>query len=144
MYVNKIRTPAFIMKRNKIFGVTGVIIAFVSIGMTLPNVFHQQKRNLTVLPTDISDKKLDSLMQSYTVALGVNCNFCHKAQKNMPDSLEYASDENPMKANARKMISMVININTTYFYFDKKTEPLYLNVITCKTCHRGEPFPIVN
>ncbi|MEI7733853.1 MAG: photosynthetic reaction center cytochrome c subunit family protein, partial [Ferruginibacter sp.] len=58
-------------------------------------------------------------------------------------SIDFVSDQNPMKDNARKMISMLISINTNNFYYDKKIEPLYLNAVTCKTCHRGEPFPEV-
>jgi Photosynthetic reaction centre cytochrome C subunit len=127
-------------KKNKIFIVAFGISAFIAIGMALPN---SQERNLKVLPKDISNAKLDSIMQSYTVALGVQCSFCHVVAKNtvVKDSLDYVSDTNPMKDNARAMMRMVIDINKTYFYFDKDTQPEYLNVIHCKTCHNGEPIP---
>jgi hypothetical protein len=128
------------MKRNKIFIVAVAISAFISIGMALP--FHTE-RNLKVLPKDISDTKLDSIMESYTVALGVNCNFCHVKIKNSPDSLlDYVSDKEPMKENARNMMRMTIDINKNYFYFDKSIQPEYLNVVHCKTCHKGEPIPL--
>lgn len=108
--------------------------------MVLP---HQKntKRNLKVLPDDISDKKLDSIMESYTVALGVKCNFCHVSGKTNADSIDFVSDAEPMKENAREMMRMVIDLNKKYFYFDKATPPVYLNVVNCKTCHRGEPIP---
>lgn len=100
-----------------------------------------KERNLKILPKDISDQKLDSIMQSYNVALGVKCNFCHVPMKNLPDSLDYASDADPMKEEGRKMMRMTIDINKTNFYFDKKQRPEYLHTVTCKTCHRGEAFP---
>ena len=128
------------MKMNKIFIVAFGISAFAAIGMGLP---YHERENLKVLPKDISDTKLDSIMQSYTVALGVQCSFCHVQAKNtvVKDSLDYTSDADPMKENARGMMRMVIDINKTYFYFDKDTKPEYLNVVHCKTCHNGEPIP---
>ncbi len=127
------------MQANKIFIVVAAISAFIASGMALP--FHTE-RNLKVLPKDISDAKLDSIMQAYTVALGVTCNFCHVKIKNTADSLlDYVSDAEPMKENARGMMRMVIDVNKTYFYFDKDIRPEYLNLVHCKTCHRGQPIP---
>lgn len=99
-------------------------------------------RNLQVLPKDISDVKLDSIMDSYTKALGVNCSFCHYAVPGFKDSLDFASDKEPMKEDARNMMRMVIDINTKYFYYDKNKHPQDLNTITCITCHKGDPYPI--
>ena len=61
-------------------------------------------------------------MQTYNIALGVKCNFCHVPMKNITDSLDYLSDAEPMKENARKMMSMVIEINKKHFYFDKSED----------------------
>ena len=132
------------MKENKKIVIIFSIVAFVSAGMALPSPFKSKGKNLTILPKDISDRKLDSMMKTYTVALGEQCNFCHVAQKDSPDSLDYASDADPMKGNARKMMLMVIDINKTYFYFNTTVKPVYLNTVTCKTCHRGEPIPKEN
>ncbi len=128
------------MKNYKMLWVTCGITAFIAMGMALPHE-NTDKRNLKILPADISDKKLDSIMDSYTEALGVKCNFCHAAAKNKPDSIDFVSDAEPMKENAREMMRMVIDVNQKYFYFDKTTPPVYLNVVNCKTCHRGEPIP---
>ncbi len=114
---------------------------FVILGVAAiqaPNVKH---KNLQILPKDISDQMLDSIMHSYNEALGVNCKFCHVPVKNFPDSLDFAADTEPMKEEARKMLRMNIHINKTYFYFDKSVRPEYLKTVTCKTCHRGEAFP---
>lgn len=116
------------------------IAFFVCIGMAAVKS-NQKDRNLKVLPNDISDEKLDSIMQTYNTALGVKCNFCHIPVKNIADSLDYFSDADPMKENARNMMRMVIDINKNNFYFDSLQRPEYLNTISCRTCHRGEAFP---
>jgi hypothetical protein len=127
------------------------LTAFIWLGVAAAKAPFYKERNLTVLPKDISDQKLDSIMQSYNIALGVKCDFCHAPKKGfyvklngVTDTLDFASDENSMKANARDMMRMTIEINTKHFYFDKNVKPEYLNVISCKTCHRGEPFPPEN
>ena len=127
------------LHKKKIFAFT-ILTFFVVVGMAAVKI-NQKERNLKVLPKDISDAKLDSIMQTYNIALGVKCNFCHVPMKNIPDSLDYYSDADPMKENARKMMVMVIDINKKNFNFYPEIRPEYLNTITCKTCHRGEAFP---
>jgi hypothetical protein len=83
-------------------------------------------------------------MQTYNKALGVQCAFCHVPVKGVADSLDYASDAEPMKENARKMMRMVIGINRKHFWYDRSQRPEYLNTVTCRTCHRGEAFPPVD
>ena len=117
------------------------LVALVIISMAATRAPYQQRRNLKVLPQDISDAKLDSIMLSYNKALGVKCDFCDVPLNAGKDSLDFASDKEPMKANARKMMEMTIQLNRTYFYYDYRVQPAYLNTVTCKTCHRGEPFP---
>lgn len=121
------------------------LLAFVLLGVAAVKAPAFQERNLKVLPLDISDQKLDSIMESYNKALGVKCNFCHVKSKVYPGTdLDYRSDAEPMKENARAMMRMTIEINTNHFYFNKETRPEYLNTIKCITCHRGEPFPPEN
>ena len=128
--------------KNKII-VTLSFLAFVTLGVAA--VKAPQERNLKVLPKDISDEKLDSIMQTYNKALGVKCEFCHVKSKVYPGTdIDYRSDAEPMKENARDMMRMTIEINTNHFYFNKSIQPEYLNTITCKTCHRGEAFPPEN
>jgi hypothetical protein len=98
-------------------------------------------KNLKILPQDISEAKLDSIMHSYNKALGEGCKFCHAPVANFPDSLDYASDALPMKNNAREMMRMNIYINQTYFNYPKGEKPEYLNTVHCMTCHRGEAMP---
>jgi Photosynthetic reaction centre cytochrome C subunit len=117
------------------------LAVFVLLSVAATKAPHQRERNLKILPKDISDEKLDSIMQTFNKGLGVQCSFCHVPSRIFNDKLDYASDAEPMKENARKMMEMTILINKKYFYFEKTIQPEYLNTITCKTCHRGEPFP---
>jgi len=124
-------------KISTVFVLTLLVIAGVA-AVSNPKEKH---KNLKILPQDISEQKLDSIMESYSKALGVSCSFCHTEVKGFADSLDYVVDENPMKENAREMMRMTIYINKTHFYFDKNERPEYLKVVNCKTCHRGEPYP---
>lgn len=117
------------------------MLAFVIIGVAAVTIPIRKERNLKVLPKDISDAKLDSIMKTYTVALGVECKFCHLPEKTFAINIDYAADVNPMKENARDMMRMVIDINSKYFYFDSTQRPEYLHTINCKTCHQGQPLP---
>ncbi len=130
------------MQGNKKFMTTSLLAAIVFAGVTVVNG-PVQERNLKVLPKDISDQKLDSIMHTYNIALGVKCQFCHvpKIVFGYKDSLDYASDKEPMKENARNMLRMVIDINSKNFWPDKNVPKEYLHTVTCKTCHRGEAFP---
>ena len=122
-----------------------ILTAFIVVSIAASKAPVLKERNLKILPKDISDAKLDIIMQTYNVALGVKCNFCHapydKMNFAMKDSLDYASDAEPMKEEARKMMRLTIDINKNYFYYNKDIRPEYLHVVHCKTCHQGEPFP---
>ena len=126
---------------KKKLAVLSVLIAFVLFGAAT-SLSQKREINLKVLPKDISDHMLDSIMKTYNKALGVNCNFCHTSDNGVSvnDSVNYALDY-PMKENARRMMRLNIEINKTYFYYDTASRPEYLKVITCKTCHQGHPFP---
>lgn len=94
-----------------------------------------EPRNLQVLK--VAPGELIGLMRSYNVALGVQCTFCH-IQGN------FASDDNPHKQIARRMIRMNQEINQkisnpdgTAASADVKTS------VSCYTCHRGEEHPKV-
>lgn len=101
-----------------------------------------KQRNLKILPADITDEKLDSLMITYNKGLGVTCDFCHVQEvKNGDTTLNFASDDNPVKEEARRMIRLTIDINQKYFNYDSKIHPAYLTRISCNTCHKGNAYP---
>src|SRR4030095_1500813 len=126
---------------KKKLAVLSVLIAFVLLG-SAASLRQKKERNLKVLPKDISDHMIDSIMKTYNKALGVNCNFCHTPDNgvSVTDSVNYARNYS-MKDNASRMMRLNIDINKTYFYYDTASRAEYLKVITCKTCHQGHPFP---
>jgi hypothetical protein len=96
-------------------------------------------RNLKVLPKDISSDSLERVMDDFTVALNVDCRFCHASKDpTEPKKLNYASDANPLKEITRTMLRMTNEINGRYM----KTLPgNEVQLVTCNTCHRGQPVP---
>ena len=107
---------------------------------------NKKYRNLKVLPQDISEKQLDSIMETYSKALKVSCDFCHVPPVNLlgiaaPNNETDFALDNDMKENARRMMQMTIGINKTYFNYDTTKRQEFMNVISCNTCHRGNPFP---
>ncbi|PWU09001.1 MAG: hypothetical protein C5B51_06905 [Terriglobia bacterium] len=90
----------------------------------------QSPKNLKLL-----DPKTDVLfhMQTFAAALGVQCTYCH-VQGDM------ASDANPKKEVARKMIGMVRLIDTS-FPSSAGVFPDGYHEVDCSTCHRGNVKP---
>jgi hypothetical protein len=81
--------------------------------------------NLKVLKVSTGGE-VTQIMRTFTAALGVQCAYCHMAGN-------YASDENPKKDEARKMIRMTQQINSNF-----PDSKIY---VSCYTCHRGEAQP---
>jgi len=131
----------------KKFAVVFTLIALMVVGMAATRPQDDKpKRNLKVLPKDISHDDLDKVMDSWKAALGVKCGFCHAPSKDSTSrKLDFASDDKPEKKMARYMFRMTGKINKKYFHFDKddkddKGAPA-VPAITCMTCHRGSPHP---
>lgn len=118
------------------------LIVITGIAAIKPAAVYKE-RNLQVLPRDISDHALDSIMDTYKYALGVKCNFCH-ARNASNDKLDFASDAKPEKEIARNMMRMTMDINKKYFNFNNLQDNDMIEAVSCKTCHRGEPHPAVN
>jgi hypothetical protein len=76
-------------------------------------------------------------MQSISFALGQNCQFCHVQG-------DFASDDNPKKATARKMFEMTSAINTNFFGNGSPPNaslPTGRQAVRCFTCHQGSQHP---
>src|SRR5262245_59346029 len=73
------------------------------------------------------------VMQNFNEALGVQCTYCHVQG-------DFASDANPKKDVARKMISMVRLIDTS-FPSSVGNFPDGYHEVDCVTCHRGSVKP---
>jgi len=86
---------------------------------------EQVYKNIKVLRGTPADS-FNQMMHLISGALGVDCEYCH-IQK------DRASDELKPKQTAREMMRMMRDINKKSF--DGK------QVVTCYTCHRGNPIP---
>jgi len=98
----------------------GIFVAPARSG-TMP--LQSSFKNIKVL-TDMSDTDVRMEMQGFTRALGVSCTYCHEGS-------DFASDENPKKLVARKMITMVKTINKDFLG----------GKAACVLCHRGAAVP---
>ena len=89
-------------------------------------------KNLQVLPKNTSKAEVERVMDGFNAQLGVKCDFCHA--KDGPEK-----DEKPHKADARRMMKMVADLNAKKTaYFGPRAKD---NLVTCATCHRGKAEP---
>lgn len=121
------------------------VIAFLTVAVVLGIAASQPpqdapKRNLKVLPKNISYDDLDKVMHSFNDALGVKCNHCHAgAQVDGRFKLDFASDEKPEKEMARNMLKMTAKINKKMFHYKEGGDAK--PPISCMTCHNGKVHP---
>src|SRR5690242_13958328 len=87
-------------------------------------------KNLKLLAPDTD---IRFVMQNFNQALGVECVYCHTQG-------DFASDANPKKEMARKMIAMVRQIDAT-FPSSAGVFPAGYHEVDCNTCHRGNVKP---
>jgi len=92
------------------------------------NVF----KNVTVLRGIPVDEFMGT-MGVFSAALNLSCEDCHTASSN--DWASYAVDMSPRKQVARRMVTMMTEINKQYFGGRQ--------VVTCFSCHRGGNRPRV-
>ena len=91
-----------------------------------PETASQQYKNIQVLK-DVPAARLIPAMQFITASLGVDCDYCHVEHA-------FEKDDKKPKVTARKMMEMMLTINSENF--DNHRE------VTCYSCHRGSPKPV--
>lgn len=127
--------------KNKLFVVLG-LAAFVFIGIAASKPrLRSNERNLKILPKDISNADLDSVMETYSKQLNVSCDFCHAKSKINPNDLDYASDDKPEKEITRQMMKMTAAINKDFFDYTIIYKAGETMAVSCFTCHDGFPRP---
>jgi hypothetical protein len=131
------------LSRFKSFGVVAILVACIFVGASATAPKDAPKRNLKVLPKNISDEDLDKVMDGFKAALGVKCNHCHAQSTTDPNHLDFASDAKPEKGSARYMMKMTAKLNKKFFHVDvtKMDQPAK---VTCMTCHNGNVHPKPN
>ena len=99
-------------------------------------------KNLKVLPKDITDDQLDSVMSEFSISLGARCGFCHARKADTTKrGLDFASDSKEEKNTARDMYRMTAYINANFYNFNHSTRPDTIHYVICYTCHRGVHEP---
>src|SRR5579872_6232167 len=91
---------------------------------------EEQFKNIKVLKGIPADQVIPA-MEFITSSLGVECDFCHVRNER---SLAFDKDDKKPKEIARKMIEMMMAINTNNF--EGKRE------VTCYSCHHGAAHPV--
>ncbi len=122
-------------------------LAVIACFLAAPPVLAQQDEgdqgptNLQVLPKDISGEALETIMRSWSQALGVRCIYCHAdPPEGNYDELDWASDVKMAKWTARDMLKLVRSSNEAITSLSTIThQPAR---VTCMTCHRGVARPI--
>src|SRR5438445_1159065 len=108
------------------------MLLFAVLLLVSASVFGQQAaKNLKLLAPDAD---IPFVMQNFNQALGVQCAYCHVEG-------DFASDGNPKKETARKMIAMVRQIDTS-FTSSAGVFPAGYHEVDCSTCHRGSVKPV--
>lgn len=126
------------MKKSLLITLGLVVMVSLSLAFTKNDPIF---KNLQVLPKNITEHQLDSLMDHYSVSLNVDCGFCH-VKIDTIGNLDYASDGNKHKLVARDMIRMTEKINDKYFNVTGTSNWLEAEMmVTCYTCHQGKKEP---
>ncbi len=93
-----------------------------------------ESATITVLK-GLTVPQFETEMRHFVQGVGMNCGGCHTRGN-------FASEDNPKKAIARRMIEMTRALNKKYFpaYVPAESEST-LGRVTCFTCHQGEASP---
>lgn len=110
--------------------VSALVLAGHAAAQDKPQMAEQVFKNIQVLKGITSDDFLGT-MGIMSASIGFDCSECHTGAGT--DKVNWAADDNPKKLIARRMVTMVENINKDNF-------GNRLNV-TCWTCHRGRDRP---
>lgn len=135
--------------KNKWIAVLMIAGIFIgSLAFQQPSARSEQPRerhkNLKILPKDIDHTTLIAIMHDFEYALNYKCGNCHVPSATDPKKLDFASDANPKKDSARRMMKMMAKINRKYFKIKGGFADNYVNAkfdVTCYTCHHGNEHP---
>ncbi len=136
----------------RVHTVPGVLTLIVFLSFGPPSLTAQgfrwpdEPRNVSVLGPEVTGARLGEVMRGFTFALGVRCEYCHVGEPGADlSTFNFPTDDKPAKQKARVMIEMVKAINTTHLSQLAALDetPTTRIEVTCVTCHRGRPKPIM-
>ena len=126
------------MQKSFLVALVFVMMITISLAFTKNDPGY---KNLKILPKNITAQQMDSVMDHFSQALGVSCDFCHVKSG---DNMEFAADDNKHKLVAREMMKMTDKINDDYFDMTGSKRDLNTPLmVTCYTCHHGQTQPEV-
>ncbi len=130
--------------------VVTVLVAIASLFVPLATAQNQwswpeEPENLQVLPAHIKGSALGQVMRGFASSLGVGCEHCHVGSGPDLSTFDFQSDEKITKQKARVMIEMVMAIKQDHLskLTELESEPQTRVELTCMTCYRGQPRPIM-
>lgn len=131
--------------RSIIFPLLTLTILFAALLLGTSGYSQRQEEekpvNLKVLDSTISHDSLIAIMQNFTVALGVGCDFCHPHKDGGKSrDMDFATDSRHEKLIAREMLLMTHDINSKYMAASAHLDKPAI-AVECITCHRGQPHP---
>jgi tetratricopeptide (TPR) repeat protein len=120
-------------------GVVAVLLLMLAGASFAQAPTDDMPKNLTVLPKDWTRPRVVLVMQDFTTALGVTCEYCHTVGAR-PD---FASDDKKEKEKARAMMKITRDLNDR-LPRDFGVSASDVTRIGCFTCHRGvqQPKPL--
>lgn len=120
------RFPAFLLAFSLTLGVSASAQVPIATVVEGPNI-----KVLTGLLAPAFQEEMNHIVEG----LGASCGTCHVRGN-------FASEDNPKKLIARRMLEMTRALNKQYFpnYTPKDSESV-LGRITCYTCHKGDTTP---
>jgi hypothetical protein len=124
------------LARGAVFVIASSTILVPAAFAQAPAVPNKVESPTVKVLTGLTVPQFEQEMQGFVQALGVSCGGCHAGRGN------FASDENPRKVVARRMIEMTKALNKDFFPDHKGAEgESTLGRVTCFTCHQGETKP---
>ncbi|MBK7142798.1 MAG: c-type cytochrome [bacterium] len=120
-----------------------LLLSLFGLSAATPATAQEEEKptNLKVLDTALTHEQVDQIMDKFTAALGVGCDYCHVRNEG-PNArgMNFAKDTLPTKEAARDMIRLVGAINNDYLARMKRTDSQMV-AVQCVTCHRGQVKP---
>ncbi len=118
-------------------GLLGAVLTGAPSTAQIPETFT----NLQLLDKDVSRAQIVGIMRDWAGGLGVRCNHCHVGPDNL-QGMDFATDEKATKRTARKMLEMSRTLNRDLLNdLPVVAEGERHQVVSCYTCHRGQPTP---
>jgi hypothetical protein len=116
----------------------GLVFFFVVVAQSVwaqtPTPTVVEGPNVKVL-TGLLAPAFQEEMNHIVEGLGVTCGTCHVRGN-------FASEDNPKKLVARRMLEMTKALNKQYFPdYQPKADDSVLGRVTCFTCHQGDVKP---